>query len=102
MTFSFKGTNTGDRSGQEVPQVYLRPSAMVRHAEQPVRKLAGHYKVRLGPDESRRVTITVPRRQLQYWDSVTDGWGTGTGVRDVWVGSSYRDLPLRRRATVRR
>ena len=102
LRVSFRVENTGERAGQEVPQVYLGPSPRVTNAEQPVRKLVGYQKVRLGPGESRRVTISVAERQLQYWDSAADGWVTGTGSRDVWVGSSSRDLPLHREVTLRR
>jgi beta-glucosidase len=102
LSVSFTIKNTGDRAGQDVPQIYLGPSPEVRNAEQPLRKLVGYQKVRLGPDESRRVTITVAERELQYWDSAADGWVTGTGVRDVWVGSSSRDLPLHHEVTVGR
>ncbi|MFI6377154.1 beta-glucosidase H [Streptomyces sp. NPDC050546] len=102
LRVSFRVENTGERAGQAVPQIYLGPSPKVRNAEQPVRKLVGYQKVRLRPDESRRVTITVAERQLQYWDSATDGWVKGTGLRDVWVGSSSRDLPLHSKAVLRR
>ncbi|MFF6878999.1 glycoside hydrolase family 3 C-terminal domain-containing protein [Streptomyces sp. NPDC012474] len=104
LSVSFRIKNTGKRAGQEVPQVYLgpSPSPKVRNAEQPIRKLVGYQKVRLGPGESRRVTITVAERQLQYWHGAAEGWVTGTGSRDVWVGSSSRDLPLHRKAAVRR
>ncbi|MDX3116230.1 beta-glucosidase H [Streptomyces scabiei] len=97
LEVGFRVRNTGDRAGQEVPQVYLGPSPGVRNAEQPVRKLAGYQKVRLRPGESRRVTITVSERQLQYWDSSVHRWVTGAGVRDVRVGSSSQDLPLHRK-----
>ncbi|MEV3971302.1 glycoside hydrolase family 3 C-terminal domain-containing protein [Streptomyces sp. NPDC050698] len=102
LRVSFRIENTGDRAGQEVPQVYLGPSPRVTNAEQSVRKLVDYRKVRLGPGESRRVTITVAERQLQHWDSAAEGWVTGTGSRDVWVGSSSRDLPLHREVTLRR
>ncbi|WNM31887.1 glycoside hydrolase family 3 C-terminal domain-containing protein [Streptomyces sp. Li-HN-5-11] len=102
LRVSFTVKNTGERAGTEVPQIYLGASSAVRNAQQPVRKLAGYQKVRLGPDESRRVTITVAERQLQYWDSAADGWVTGAGFRDVWVGSSSRDLPLHRTVALSR
>jgi beta-glucosidase len=102
LSVSFTIRNTGERAGQEVPQIYLGPSSEVTNAQQPPRKLVGYQKVRLRPDESRRVTVTVPKRQLQYWDSAAHGWVTGTGSRDVWVGSSSQDLPLRRDVPVSR
>lgn len=102
LSVGFTVRNTGERTGQAVPQIYLGPSVQVTSAQQPPRKLVGYQKVRLGPGESRRVTVTVPKRQLQYWDSAAHGWVTGAGSRDVWVGSSSQDLPLHRDVTVRR
>jgi beta-glucosidase len=92
--------NTGTRTGQAVPQIYLGPSPEVRTAQQPVRALAGYRKVRLAPGESRSITVTVAKRQLQHWDSTAHGWVVGAGPRDVWAGPSAGDLPLRRRVTL--
>ncbi|MET9291091.1 glycoside hydrolase family 3 C-terminal domain-containing protein [Streptomyces sp. NPDC003077] len=91
-------TNTGKRAGHEVVQVYLGASPDVS-APQAKKKLAGYTKVKLAPGESKRVTVTVDARQLQYWDTASHAWRTGTGERTVQVGSSSADL--RGTATVR-
>jgi beta-glucosidase len=87
-------TNTGDRAGAEVAQVYIGPSPNTA-LPQAVRALAGYEKVALRPGESRRVTIELPARQLQSWNPSTDSWELGTGTRSVWVGGSSSDLALR-------
>ncbi|HKS98183.1 MAG TPA: glycoside hydrolase family 3 C-terminal domain-containing protein [Rugosimonospora sp.] len=102
LTVRFRLTNTGRRAGDEVAQVYLGPSPDVHSAQQPVRALAGYQKVHLAPGESRDVTLTVPLRQLQYWDSTAHAWALGTGTRTVWVGSSSAALPLAATVTVGR
>ena len=48
------------------------------------------------------MTINVPVRQLQYWDSVSQKWITATGSRTVYVGTadSLASLPLQARVTI--
>jgi beta-glucosidase len=94
LSATFTVTNTGKRTGDEIPQVYLGPSPNVRGARQSVRSLVGYDKVRLRPGQSRRITISVAPRQLQYWDATRHAWTTGTGIRDIWIGPSSQNLPL--------
>ncbi|WP_203935715.1 beta-glucosidase family protein [Planosporangium mesophilum] len=100
LTVRFTLTNTGNRAGDEVAQVYLGPSPDVHGAQQPVKALAGYEKVHLAPGESRTVEISIDERQLQYWDSTAHRWALGTGSRAVWVGASSRTLPLRTNVTL--
>ncbi|XVV32833.1 glycoside hydrolase family 3 C-terminal domain-containing protein (plasmid) [Streptomyces sp. CA-100214] len=85
--------NTGARTGKEVVQVYLGPSAETG-VPQPVRKLAGYTKVTLAPGQEKRVTVPVGARALQYWDTARDAWQPAPGARDVQVGSSSADIRL--------
>ncbi|WP_344277840.1 glycoside hydrolase family 3 C-terminal domain-containing protein [Actinomadura napierensis] len=100
LSAAFTITNTGKRAGDEVPQVYLGASPNVHGAQQAVRSLAGYGKVHLRPGQSRRVTIAVAPRRLQYWDATRHAWTTGTGTRDIWVGPSSQNLPLHGKTTV--
>ncbi|MDL4772991.1 glycoside hydrolase family 3 C-terminal domain-containing protein [Actinomadura xylanilytica] len=86
-------TNTGQRTGEEVAQVYVGPATGVS-APQAVRSLGGYQKVGLRPGESRRIRIKVDARQLSHWNTAGHGWTVGTGWRTVWAGSSAADLPL--------
>jgi beta-glucosidase len=88
----FKLTNTGQRAGAEVAQVYVGPSPNTS-LPQALRSLAGYDKLWLRPGESRRVTVEVPERQLSSWNPDTHRWELGTGVRSVWLGGSSADLP---------
>ncbi|WP_402463370.1 glycoside hydrolase family 3 C-terminal domain-containing protein [Isoptericola aurantiacus] len=85
-------TNTGERAGVAVPQLYLgRPASAVARAP---RELRGFEAVALEPGESRRVELTVSRRGVSHWDTVTHGWVVEPGALEVAVGASSRDLPL--------
>lgn len=93
VTATFRVRNTGRRSGAEVAQVYVGrlPTDDVRT---PRRQLAGFAKVQLEPGESQRVTVTIPKQALSYWDSDADEWVTPSGRTRVYVGSSSADAEL--------
>src|SRR6185437_9875661 len=54
-------TNTGDRSGDEVAQLYIRED--VSSVETPDRSLAGFSRIHLRPQESKTVAFEVPQSQ---------------------------------------
>lgn len=81
-------TNTGDRDGTEVVQVYVEApdGGLVR----PARQLVGATKVTVAAGDRRQVTVRVDPRALQVWDD--DGWVTPPGTYRLHVGRSSRDL----------
>ena len=92
LTVSFTVSNTGDRAGATVPQVYLGfPDATVDRC---VRELKAFLRVELDPGESRSITIDLTRRDLSYWDIRLHSWTVEPGTVRVEVGISSRDLPL--------
>ncbi|BAS26795.1 glycoside hydrolase family 3 C-terminal domain-containing protein [Limnochorda pilosa] len=90
-------TNTGERPGEEVVQLYVRPrrSRLAR----PVKELKGFAKVDLAPGQSKPVTFTLTIRDLSYYDPDKSGWVAEPGEYDLLVGASSRDI--RGEATVR-
>lgn len=78
-------TNTGDREGDEVAQLYTRED--VSSVETPVRSLAGFSRIHLKPQETKTVTFRVPQSQLAIW-SVNRKWVIEPGDYTVWVGGS--------------
>lgn len=59
-------TNTGDRAGEEVVQLYIRDiSASVTR---PVKELKGFRKVYIEPGESREVVFEIDRELLMFYD----------------------------------
>jgi beta-glucosidase len=82
-------TNTGDRAGKTVIQVYAeRPESAV---DRPVRWLVGFSVARAEAGQQITVPVTVPRRALAHWD---DGWIVEPGVFTLRVGTSVEDLPF--------
>lgn len=85
-------TNTGERAGQEVVQLYVGdPVAQVRR---PVRELKGFAKVALAPGESIDVNFTLTARDLSYWSTQHGRWVVEGGAFEFAVGASSRDLRL--------
>ncbi|MFE0580122.1 glycoside hydrolase family 3 C-terminal domain-containing protein [Streptomyces sp. NPDC058874] len=97
LRVEFTVRNTGRRKGTEVAQVYVGPSAELR-LDQPVRALAGYRRITLAPGAAQRVTVDIDARTLSSWDPEKHGWVPGAGRRDVFVGRSSRELPLRSKA----
>jgi beta-glucosidase len=76
-------TNTGDRFGEEVVQLYTRD--MVGSVTRPVKELKGFRKIGLEPGESAEVNFTLNRELLSYYGA--DGSrGIDPGTIMVWVG----------------
>jgi beta-glucosidase len=92
VNVSFDILNTGTRAGAEVAQVYVgEPDAGV---PRPVKELKGFSRVMLAPGESRRVTVTLDRRAMAYWDTGSHDWKIDAGKFVVYVGDSSQNLPL--------
>lgn len=80
-------TNTGDRLGSDVVQVYVHaPHAQV---DRPRRELRGFAKVTLDPGESRTVSVELDQRAFAYWDGE---WVVEPGEYVVEIGASSRDI----------
>lgn len=83
-------TNTGDRAGREIVQVYTSlPGGTV---QRPVRELKAFASVALEPGETQTVTLTVRRKDLAYWDIRLDAWVVEGGEYVVDVAASSRDI----------
>lgn len=95
LSVSFTLRNSGAVASDEVPQVYLdAPRAKPVDGAVAVRALAGFDRVHLAPGETRRVTIEVDPRRMDYWSEKAKGWKVVSGARTVLVGRSEQDLPL--------
>jgi Beta-glucosidase-related glycosidases len=85
VVISFRVTNTGDREGTEIPELYVRQE--VGSVETPSRSLEGFTRVHLKPHESKTVTMHLRQDQLEVWN-VENRWAVEPGYYTVWVGGS--------------
>jgi beta-glucosidase len=89
ITATFTVTNTGERAGADVPQLYLIDAP----GEERMR-LLGFERVELGSGQSRRVTMTADPRLLARYDGDAGQWHLAEGVYRVALGRSANDLDL--------
>ncbi|MEV6245287.1 glycoside hydrolase family 3 C-terminal domain-containing protein [Streptomyces sp. NPDC051742] len=85
-------TNTGDRPGREVVQIYLAPHA--DGVDRPERWLAGFGGVEAGPGETVEAEITLPRRAFEIWDEAKNDWTLVPGAYEVRAAHSLTDTRL--------
>ncbi|EMD41674.1 glycoside hydrolase family 3 protein [Gelatoporia subvermispora B] len=84
--------NNGTVAGAEVPQLYTSPPASANSAPF---NLKGFDSVFLEPSESQVVTFNLSRMSFSVWDVVSQRWEIPTGVTEISVGASSRDLRLK-------
>lgn len=87
-------TNIGDRSGSEVVQVYVTDP--VCSVERPEKELKGFEKVGLEPGQSKKVTITIKKEDLCFFDSENHKWEYECGEFIINVGNSSDNILFRR------
>ena len=93
LTATVTVRNTGQRAGDEVVQLYLRPLSPAR--ERPLRELRGFQRVHLAPGESRELRFAVtPARDLRHYDEAAGAYAVDPGRYAVEVGASSADLRL--------
>jgi beta-glucosidase len=88
---SFTVTNTGQREGADVPQLYLTQAADGKRM-----RLLGFERVVLKAGESKRVTVTADPRLLARFDGKNGlgQWRIAAGTYRVALGKSAADLAL--------
>ena len=86
-------TNSGDRDGREVVQVYVAPTTSI--VQRAPRELKAFSSVALAAGETRSVELVVRREDLAYWDIRVDRWVVEGGAYTVEVAASSRDIRSR-------
>jgi beta-glucosidase len=89
---SFDVTNSGEREGAEVAQMYVADDHSP--VERPAKELKGFVKIKLKAGEKRRVEVKLDQRDLSYYDVNSKGWRATPGEFAVLVGSSFENIQL--------
>ena len=92
IAVAFDVKNTGSRAGADVAQVYVGEQSP--QVPRPVKELKGFSRVLLQPGQSQRVTVTLDRRALAYWDVATHDWKVDPGLFTIYAGDSSVNVPL--------
>ena len=91
--------NTGDRAGDEVVQLYLRPLQSQR--PRALKELRGFERLTLKPGEERTVSFTLtPEKDLRHYDDKRGAYAVDPGAYEVQVGASSTDIRLTQRFEV--
>ncbi|MGQ9515255.1 MAG: glycoside hydrolase family 3 C-terminal domain-containing protein, partial [Thermoproteota archaeon] len=85
-------TNVGKRAGAEVVQLYVQD--VEASVERPPKELKGFEKVYLEPAQKVKVTFTLGKIDLSFWDERVARWTAEKGIFKIHVGSSSRDIRL--------
>jgi len=83
-------TNTGQRAGKEIVQVYIRDQQA--NLQRPEKELKAFAKVQLEPGERKTVTLSLARDALAYYDDLAHEWVAEAGEFEVLVGSSSQEI----------
>lgn len=94
---TFKVTNTGNRKGDEVVQLYLHQDLST--VVQPERQLKAFERITLEPGETREVTLHLDYDDLAIVDANMK-WTVEPGTYHVLIGSSSKDIHLMERITI--
>jgi beta-glucosidase len=86
VTVSVEVTNTGERAGEEVAQLYAR--ALDAPVPRPSRQLHGFRRVPLEPGETRRVEFPLPVGELAHWDVGRRRYTVAPGRYELTVAPS--------------
>lgn len=90
FTVSIPVTNTGDRAGREIVQLYV--SDLKTTLPRPVKELKGFKKISLEPGQTETVTFEISRDDLSYFDADKHAWVVDPGKFEALVGASSRDI----------
>jgi beta-glucosidase len=95
LKVTFNVTNTGDRAGADVPQVYVRRDGKAK-------RLIGWGKPTLRPGESRKITIEADPRVIGDYDVEARNWVVPAGTYTVELGQSALNVVATRQVKLRR
>jgi beta-glucosidase len=86
--------NTGLVTGKEVIQLYIKDSES--SIDKPDKELKGFTKVNLEPGELKTIPIELERDDFSYFDPQLNKWVVEPGEYEILIGTSSRDIRLRK------
>ena len=98
LTVRVDVTNTGQREGDEVVQLYVRH--LGSRVTRPREDLRGYRRVTLRPGETRTVQFPLVAASLAYWNPDSHRWVVEDEPVEIAVASAAADLRLRRTVRV--
>jgi beta-glucosidase len=94
----FEIKNTGGRTGDEVPQLYVHQEKS--DLKVAAKELKGFERIHLKSGETKVVAFTLPASKLALWDDKTHGFVVQPGKFDISIGASSADIRLKNKISV--
>ena len=91
VTLTVPVTNTGNREGAEIVQVYVKA---LDYPEAPIKSLKGFQKLTLAAGQTATASITLDGEAFEYYDPSIDELSTRAGRYQILYGSSSLDKDL--------
>ena len=92
FTVSVDISNSGNRAGAEVAQLYVQD--VESSVERPLKELKGFNKVKLEPGAIETISFELGKKDLSFYDIKSGSWIAEKGQFNILVGSSSRDIRL--------
>ena len=92
VTVSVDVTNTGNRAGDDVVQMYVKH--LGSKVERPSEELKGFQRVTLKPNETKTVQMTLKASALAFWDEKLAGFSVEAEPVRVMIGNSASEILL--------
>ena len=90
VTDSFELSNEGAMPADEVVQLYVaRPGATV---EWPAKELKAFARVSLKAGEKKTVELSIPVKDLRYWNVEKNTWDLEHGTLQLLLGAASDDI----------
>jgi beta-glucosidase len=86
----FDVTNTGVMDGAEVAQVYVGYND--KSVPHPVKELKGYDKAMIKKGATHHFAITLPYKNLAYYDIFSHNWADASKDVTIYVGSSAEEI----------
>jgi beta-glucosidase len=92
VTVSVDVTNTGNQTGDEVVQLYVKH--LKSKVERPREELKGFQRVTINPSETKTIQIPLKASTLAFWDEKVAGFRVEAEPVSLMIGSSSNDIKL--------
>lgn len=93
VTVKAKVKNTGNMTGKEIVQLYVRD---IEHSViRPEKELKEFCKVELAPGQEATVEFVLDKRAFAYYNADIKDWHVESGDFEILIGSSSKDIALR-------
>lgn len=92
IEISLSVKNIGDVDGKEVVQVYVGDPVSI--VKKPRKELKAFDKIFIKKGETKKITFTMSKADLAYYNTSLHSWVVENGVYDILVGSSSQDIRL--------